>query len=68
MKIGIVLPGKDPVPAVQGGAIETLIENFINENEIYKQCDITVYSYFNKEALIKSQKYDYDSEDIKYEN
>lgn len=56
-KIAIICPADYPVPATKGGAIETLIEIFIKENEIYKECDITVYSYFEKEALIESIKY-----------
>ncbi len=56
-KIAIICPLDYPVPAVKGGAIETLIEIFLNENEIYKSCEIIVYSYFEKNAKVEAEKY-----------
>lgn len=56
-KIAIILPAEYPVPTVKGGAIETLIENFIDENENSNELDITLYSYFDKIAFNESKKY-----------
>lgn len=44
MKIAIITAGVLPVPAVKGGAVETLIEYIIDKNEDYKQHEFTVYS------------------------
>jgi spore coat protein SA len=57
MKIGIITPADLPVPAVLGGAIETLIDNFIKENEKSGLNDIIVYSKYNAEAVAVSERY-----------
>lgn len=44
MKLGIIIPGIQPVPAVNGGAVEVLIEEIINQNEIYKNFEIDLYT------------------------
>ena len=36
-----------PVPAVQGGAVETLIDHYLEYNDLHKLHDITVYSVFH---------------------
>lgn len=41
-KVLIMTPGILPVPAVRGGAVETLITDIIDENEKEKAVDITV--------------------------
>lgn len=43
-KIAIITPGFKPVPAVRGGAIEQLIQYFIEGNEEDYQYDIEVYT------------------------
>lgn len=58
-KIAIILPSNLPVPAVLGGAIETLVEDFILENEIHKKFDIVVYSVYNQQAKKLSQDFKY---------
>ncbi|WP_289129528.1 glycosyltransferase family 4 protein [uncultured Clostridium sp.] len=57
MKIAIICPQGLPVPAVKGGAIETLIDVIIKENEEKNKLDIDVYTIFDKEAVKESQKY-----------
>lgn len=57
MKIAIIGPQGYPVPAVKGGAIETLIDVIIKENEEKNKLDIDVYTIFDKEAVKESQKY-----------
>ena len=32
-KIAIICPAELPVPSVKGGAVETLIDHFLDENE-----------------------------------
>ncbi len=44
MKLAILTSGILPVPAVQGGAVETLVDAYLAYNRRYRQHDITVYS------------------------
>ena len=44
MRIAILTCGILPIPAVQGGAVENLIDFYLEYNNIHKQHDITVYS------------------------
>ena len=56
-KVLIVSPGGLPIPAVKGGAVETLIEYLINENELESNFIFTVVSCENNDARIKSCNY-----------
>lgn len=47
MKIAVITPGVLPVPSVKGGAVETLIDFYIEHNESCKEHKITVYSIFD---------------------
>lgn len=44
MKIAVLTSGILPVPAVQGGAVENLIDFYLEYNNIHQLHDITVYS------------------------
>lgn len=44
MKIAILTSGILPVPAVLGGAVENLIDHYLDYNERHRLHDITVYS------------------------
>lgn len=44
MKLAILTCGILPVPAVQGGAVENLIDFYLEYNDVHKLHDITVYS------------------------
>ena len=44
MRIAILTSGILPVPAVQGGAVENLIDFYLEYNEQHRLFDITVYS------------------------
>ena len=44
MKIAILTSGILPVPAIQGGAVENLVDLYLEYNEHHKLHDITVYS------------------------
>ena len=56
-KICLILPKGLPVPAVKGGAIESLMTDIINENEKKKKLDITVVSILDEKAKKESKKY-----------
>lgn len=47
MKIAILTSGILPVPAVQGGAVENLIDFYLEYNQQHRLHDITVYSIWN---------------------
>ena len=49
--------GSFPVPAVKDGAVQILIEHLIEENSNHKSCDLTVVSFYDKEAENKAKKY-----------
>jgi glycosyltransferase involved in cell wall biosynthesis len=44
MKLAILTCGMLPIPAVKGGAVENLIDFYLEYNDIHKLHDITVYS------------------------
>ena len=44
MKIAIMTCGMLPIPAVQGGAVENLIDFYLEYNDIHQLHDITIYS------------------------
>ena len=46
-----------PVPATKGGAVETLVQNLIDENEIAKKNKFTIFSIYDKKAYEKSKMY-----------
>lgn len=50
MKIAILTPGTLPIPAVQGGAVENLVDFYLDYNNRYQLHDITVYSIFHKKV------------------
>ena len=50
MKIAVLTSGILPVPSVQGGAVENLIDFYLEYNETHKIHDITVYSIYDKEV------------------
>lgn len=47
MKIAVLTSGILPVPAVLGGAVENLIDFYLEYNEMHRLHDITVYSVSN---------------------
>lgn len=57
MKLAIFTPGFAPVPAVNGGAIEQLIENIINENEVLHKFDIDLYTIDDPKLANQNYKY-----------
>lgn len=56
-KLAIITPGFVPVPAVKGGAIEQLIEYFIDGNEIVHKYDIDLFTI--NDNLLDNKIYKY---------
>lgn len=50
MKIAVITSGILPVPAVQGGAVENLVDFYLEYNKIHKLHDITIYSIYDKKV------------------
>lgn len=57
IKCAIITPGFLPVPATQGGAVETLITNLIESNEKEKKFNFDIFTIDSKEN--KDFKYKY---------
>ncbi|MEW4241089.1 glycosyltransferase family 4 protein [Priestia megaterium] len=57
MKIAIICNEIKPVPAVEGGAVETLVDLLIENNEEIQKVEMDVYSKFNEKALETSTKF-----------
>lgn len=56
MKIAIITTGLLPVPATKGGAVENLVDFFLEANEITHDVDVDVYSCYDKEAEVLARK------------
>lgn len=52
MKLAILTCGMLPIPAVQGGAVENLIDFYLEYNIIHKLHDITVYSPWDPKVKV----------------
>lgn len=52
MKIAILTSGILPVPAVQGGAVENLIDFYLEYNDQHRLHDITVYSVWHPDVKV----------------
>jgi len=57
MKVLLVTPCDLPVPAVNGGAVASLMESILKENEMQKKLNLTVVSSWNKKAEKQSLMY-----------
>lgn len=57
--IAIITSGFLPIPSTKGGAVENLILNLINVNELEKREIFEIFSIFDIEAVIQSKKYKY---------
>lgn len=53
----LIVPNVFPVPAVNGGACETLVETLIKENEKLNKINITCVSIYDEKAYKKSKEY-----------
>ena len=59
MKILIISPSDLPIPAVKGGAVETGIQQILQENEKAKENQIDIVSYFDEKAIVEARKYEH---------
>lgn len=57
MKVAIIGPQGLPIPPVKGGAIETLIDVILKENENQKKLSIDVYTIYDQEAINAAKQY-----------
>lgn len=57
MRIAIICTEKRPVPAVQGGAVETLVDMLIKDNEQCPQVEFDVYSVEDLSAKHQSEHF-----------
>lgn len=55
--IGIIMGGVMPVPAVCGGAIETLIESIVKQYDPDDGFKLTIFSVYHKDAVEKAKQY-----------
>lgn len=58
MRIAIITNGSLPVPSVKGGGVETLVNQFLDENEKTKKHQVTVFSIADDEAKSKAKVYE----------
>lgn len=57
IKIAVIIPEFLPVPAVDGGGVETVLNDFLDINEKKHRADVEVFSVFNEEAKEKAKRY-----------
>lgn len=55
MKILIASDCHLPIPAVQGGAVPSLMDSIVFQNEKQKKLDITILSVYDKQAELKAK-------------
>lgn len=55
--IGVIMGGVMPVPAVCGGAIETLIESIVKQYDPDDGFKLTIFSVYHKDAVEKAKQY-----------
>lgn len=60
-QIAIITPGILPIPCTKGGAVENLIELYIQENEIINKFQFHIYSIYDKKAKELAAKYKHTS-------
>lgn len=58
-KIVIVTSGYLPVPASKGGAVETLLDNIVKQNEKNHNLDLTIITCYDQLASEKSKDFKY---------
>lgn len=58
-KIAFIVSPNLPFPVSRGGAVETLLQLFVDENEKTPKWDITVYSLYDAKSEELSKKYRY---------
>ncbi len=59
-RIAIITPCILPVPATKGGAVEALINRIIDDNELFKGCEVDLFTI----ADASYDRFDYDSTNL----
>lgn len=59
MRIAIITSGILPIPAVQGGAVENLIDFYLEYNELHALHNITVYSVYHPDVNLHTKEAKY---------
>lgn len=57
MKLAIISSCSLPIPAVSGGAVESLVESILWQNEVAQQAEITVFALHSEDAESESCKF-----------
>lgn len=57
MKVLLISPGDLPVPAVDGGAVETLMESIMKMNSVEGRLQLEIFSTYDDKAKEKSKDY-----------
>lgn len=57
IKLSIITAGILPIPAFKGGGVETLVQDFIDENEKRGEFDIELYTIAGAERMQEAYKY-----------
>ncbi len=59
-EVGIISSGVLPLPAIKGGAVESLIDEYVNYNKEKKKIHLTVFSIYDKRLNeVKTESVDY---------
>lgn len=56
-KIAFIPCGVLPIPATKGGAVENLVQQLLDQNELHGEYEMVVYSPYEEKAKICSKKY-----------
>lgn len=56
-KVAVIMPALLPMPPVKGGAVETLVDGILKENEKHRDFAFDVYCIYDAEAKACSEKY-----------
>lgn len=59
LNIAIIAPETKPIPSVEGGAVETIIDRFIEKNEITIKDNIDIFARFDQQAYKIIEKFQY---------
>ena len=57
MNIAIITSGYLPVPATRGGAVETIVEDWMKVNENYNDTKFIIFTIYDKDAEKEIKKY-----------
>jgi len=56
-KVAFIPCGVLPIPATKGGAVENLVQQLLDKNELHGEYEMIVYSPYERKAQVCSKKY-----------